>query len=443
MYILHSLLKELKNEFAHSRKGEERGTWFIYTLMAIIIPFTSSKTSNLLRCLKILFGFTVINTKRYYTFMGSPKIPWTQLWTCLWKLIPDPLTEGNLIVALDDYINPKTGKRIFGCHKFFDHAAKQNQSKYPWSQNIVTIGLLKIVKGRWACLPFAYRLYHLKKDLEKKRLQIGKRKVKFQSKFEQAVGMLVDISKVFGGPIINVTDSWFGNNGLYKPLRERLGSRFHLISRLRSNINLYDLPIEQQKRKRGRPRKYGKKLGNASSLASRHKCLAKEYCVNLYGRIRTVIAYERVVMLKTLKCPVRVVWVYRQKQWVALFSTDLRLSVEKIIEYYGARWKIEAGFKELKRAIGSAETQSRNPYAVMNHLHFSMMATSFAWIYASRLVKTPRRRHSVKGRKHFAFSDIRRIVAEAALNDNFGILFPVPRKSVVNSLVGTLLRMAA
>lgn len=443
MYILHSLLKELKNEFAHSRKGEERGTWFIYTLMAIIIPFTSSKTSNLLRCLKTLFGFTVINTKRYYTFMGSSKIPWTQLWTCLWKLIPEPLTDGNLIVALDDYINPKTGKRIFGCHKFFDHAAKQNQSKYPWSQNIVAIGLLKIVKGRWACLPLSYRLYHLKKDLEKKRLRIGKRKVKFQTKFEQAVGMLVDISMVFRGPIINVTDSWFGNNGLWKPLRERLGSRFHLISRLRSNINLYDLPIEQQKRKRGRPRKYGKKLGNASSLASRHKCLGKEYCVNLYSRIRTVIAYERVVMLKTLKCPVRVVWVYRQKQWVALFSTDPTLSVEKIIEYYGARWKIEAGFKELKRDIGSAETQSRNPYAVMNHLHFSMMATSFAWIYASRLVKTPRRRHSVKGRKHFAFSDIRRIVAEAALNDNFGILFPVPQKSVVNSLVGTLLRMAA
>jgi hypothetical protein len=146
--------------------------------MAIIIPFTSSKTSNLLRCLKTLFGFTIINTKRYYTFMSSPKIPWTQLWTCLWKLIPDPLTDENLIVALDDYINPKTDKRIFGCYKFFDHAAKQNQSKYPWSQNIIAIGLLKIVKGRWACLPLAYRLYHLKKDLEKKRLRIGKRKVK-------------------------------------------------------------------------------------------------------------------------------------------------------------------------------------------------------------------------------------------------------------------------
>ena len=86
--------------------------------------------------------------------------------------------------------------------------------------------------------------------------------------------------------------------------------------------------------------------------------------VNLYGRVRTVLAYDQVVMVKTLKCPIRVVWVYRRTQWVALFTTDLSLSVTEIIEYYGARWKIEAGFKELKRDIGSAETQSRKPVAV-------------------------------------------------------------------------------
>ncbi|MBV5342090.1 transposase, partial [bacterium] len=61
------------------------------------------------------------------------------------------------------------------------------------------------------------------------------------------------------------------------------------------------------------------------------------------------------------------------------------MSVAEIIEYYGARWKIEAGFKELKRDIGSAETQSRNPVAVENHLNFCMMATSLTWIYACRL----------------------------------------------------------
>jgi hypothetical protein len=166
MLILHDILGKLKNEFSHSRKADERGIWFIYTLVAIIIPFTSSKTSNLLRCLKSLFGFEGIRKKRYYTFMASPKIPWQQLWQRIWKMIPEPLTNDRLLLALDDYINPKTGKKIFGCTKVFDHAAKQNQSKYPWAQNVVAVGLLKIVKGRWACLPLSYRFYHLKKSIE-------------------------------------------------------------------------------------------------------------------------------------------------------------------------------------------------------------------------------------------------------------------------------------
>jgi len=184
-------------------------------------------------------------------------------------------------------------------------------------------------------------------------------------------------------------------------------------------------------------------MGNAASLAAEYLLLAKEYDVNLYGRTRTVLAFDRIVMLKTLKTQVRVVWIYRKTQWIALFSTDLSLSVGEMIEYYGARWKIEAAFKELKQDIGSAETQTRHPNAVMNHLHFCMMATSLTWIYASRLEKTPSRRHAVQGRNHFAFSDVRRLIAEAALNDNFGSLFPVPRKSVVNSLAAVLMRMAA
>ncbi|MDP8219617.1 MAG: transposase [Candidatus Theseobacter exili] len=134
---------------------------------------------------------------------------------------------------------------------------------------------------------------------------------------------------------------------------------------------------------------------------------------------------------------------YRKTRWVALFSTDLTLSVPEMIEYYGARWKTEAAFKELKQDLGSAETQNRHPFAVTNHLHFCMMAASLSWVYASRLEKTPSRRKAVSGRRHFAFSDVRRLIAEAALSDDFSSLFPVPRKSVINSLVTVLLRMAA
>lgn len=444
MMILHDLLTKLKNEFTLGRNDDERAIWFIYTLIAIIIPFTSSKTSNLLRCFRTLFGFESIGKKRYYRFMASPKIRWNSLWARLWKLIPDPLTNDRLILAVDDYINIKTGKKIFGCGKVFDHAAKQNQSKYPWAQNIVTVGLLKMVKGRWACLPLNYRFYHLKKSIENTRPTINRCQVQFQTKLEQAAGMITDIAQGFANDrIIAVTDSWFGNNGLWSPAHKQLGERFHMVSRLRSNNNLYDLPRIKTKPTVGRPKKYGKILGDVSTLAAKYRPLAHEYEVNLYGRFRPVIAYDQVVMLKTLKHAVRVVWIYRRKKWVALFSTDLTLSVQQIIEYYGARWKIEATFKELKRELGSAGTQSRHPNAVTNHLHFCMMACSLTWIYASRIEKTPNRRHVVKGRNHFAFSDVRRLIAQDAFAENFSILFPVKRNSIQNSLVATLMRIAA
>jgi len=444
MLILHHFLKELKSEFVNSRKGEERGTWFVYTLLAIIVPFTSSKTSNLLRSLKTLFGFSILSKKRYYTFMGSSKIPWHRLWPKLWKMIPEPLSDGRLLIALDDYINPKTGKKVFGCSHVFDHAAKQNQSKYPWAQNIVSIGLLKIVKGRWAFLPLSFRFYHLAKVIKKNRPMVGKKEVQFKTKLQQSADMLIQIANTFPKEkLLTVTDTWFGNKGLWNPVRKHLGKRFNMVSRLRVNTNLFDILENKPLKKVGRPRKYGKHLGNATLLANDYKGMAKEYAINLYGKTRAVCAYDRVVMLKTLKCQIRVVWIYRKTRWVALFSTDLSLSVEEIIEYYGARWKIESGFKELKRDIGSADTQTRNPHAVMNHLHFCMMASSLTWMYACKLTKAPSRRHAVKGRGHYAFSDVRRLVAKAAFENNFGILFPAPPKSVVNYLVDTLMRMAA
>jgi len=445
MLILSDILGKLRSQFEGSRKAGERGIWFVYTIVAIIIPFTSSKTSNILRCLNTLFDFTDIAMKRFYTFMASPKIPWKRLWLSLWKIIPEPMTDGRLLLALDDYINPKTGRKIFACDKIFDHAAKLNQTKYPWAQNVVTVGLLKLIKGRWACLPLNWRFYHMEKSVERINRTAVSAKIQFETKLKQAVDMIGEIALVFTQtPIVAITDSWFGNNSLWKPLHDKLGSRFHMISRLRSNSNIFEPPPESRgAKRRGRPAKYGEKSGTAKSLAADFKDLAIGCKLNLYGRIRTVLVYERLMMLKTIKCAVKVVWIYRKNQWVALFSTDTTLSAAQIVEYYGARWKIEAAFKELKRDIGSAETQTRNPDAVTNHLNFCMMATSVAWIYADRMAKTPSRRHAVEGRNHFAFSDVRKSVAQAAADSNFGLLFPVPRKSRLKSLIDVLMRMAA
>lgn len=443
MQSLLQLCSKLKDDFAHSRKGEERGAWFIYALFSIILPFTSAKTSNLLRCINAIFGLTHITARRFYTFMGSSKLPWTSLWRTIRTSIPDLLCDGRVIVALDDCINPKIGQNIFACHKFFDHAAKKNQSRYPWAQNIVSVGLLTRVKRRWACLPLAFRFYHPIKAIEQKQVRIGKEEVVFQDKLQQATEMLVEIYQDYKASMLVVADSWFGNYGLWRPIREKLGQDINLLSRLRCNININELPQPSPQKKRGRPRKYGNFLGNTSDLAAKYCNQAQAYTVNLYGRTRQVMAYDRVVMLKNLRCRVRVVWIYRRTQWIALFSTDLSLTVPQIIEYYGARWKIEAGFKELKQEIGSAHAQCRTPHAVINHLNFCMMATSVIWIYAMQIEKAPNRQHAVKGREHYAFSDVRRKLSKTIMGEDFQAICSCKPKTSLKSIAAALLGMAA
>lgn len=178
-------------------------------------------------------------------------------------------------------------------------------------------------------------------------------------------------------------------------------------------------------------------------MAATLKAQASQLRVFLYGGYRDVMFYSTVVMLKTLKCPVRVVWVFRKNQWVALFSTDLDLSIKQIIEYYGARWKIESGFKEIKQEIGSSKSQARNAHAVMNHINFSMMAAAIIWIYGARLENTPERRHKVKGRNSFAFSDLRHIITKAALSEDFDIVCHGHPKSLKKYIIDMLLRMVA
>jgi hypothetical protein len=445
MFILHDILKPLQNEFSSSKLGSHRSRWFVYALLSFIIPFTNSISSNILRCMHAFFGID-INKRRFYTFMASTKLPWDKLWSKLWDTIPDPLTDGRLIVALDDFINPKIGRKIFGCSHIFDHAAKSNQTRYPWAQNVVFIGLLKSIKGRWACLPLAHRFYLPQKAINSKlnNMKVAGETPSFKTKLEQSVNILVQLAHHFkGARILCVCDSWFGNNGLFKPARKHLANLFNLLSRLRSDIVLYSLPPEKLPGQRGRSRKYGNRLGNCAEMAATVKAQASQLRVFLYGGYRDVMFYSTVIMLKTLKCPVRVVWVFRKNQWVALFSTDLDLSIKQIIEYYGARWKIESGFKEIKQEIGSSKSQARNAHAVMNHINFSMMAAAIIWIYGTRLENTPERRHKVKGRNSFAFSDLRHIITKAALSEDFDTVCHSHPKSLKKYIIDMLLRMVA
>ncbi|MBN6743474.1 hypothetical protein JKG47_24070, partial [Acidithiobacillus sp. MC6.1] len=72
---------------------------------------------------------------------------------------------------------------------------------------------------------------------------------------------------------------------------------------------------------------YGDRCGSVTELAESFRDQAQTFSVMIYGKQRDVRAYDQVFMLKNLRCPVRVVWVFRKTQWVAFFTTDLTLSV--------------------------------------------------------------------------------------------------------------------
>jgi len=77
MFILRDT-PPLQDHFSKTNLGREQASLFVYTIPSIIIPFTSSMTSNIWRCFDTLLGYEIKN-KRFYTFMASTTLPWIGL----------------------------------------------------------------------------------------------------------------------------------------------------------------------------------------------------------------------------------------------------------------------------------------------------------------------------------------------------------------------------
>ena len=374
MDTLHPLLVSLQEVFKRSHK---KGNLFSAVILAMILPIGTAMSSHIHRKLEEVLYFSISKT-RFYRFMSSKVFSWDKIWMKIFKLIQSAETNDRLIVALDDSMTPKSGKKIFGCENFFDHAAKHNQSSYPWSQCFVQIGLLKFVHTRWAFLPLLTRFYHSSKKVKDSA---------FNSKISLACQMLLELSDWSNSPILVVTDSWFGNGKLYNKIKDGIGQSVDVLTMLRTNSVLYGLPSDIKVKKPGRPSKYGTRVGSAKELANKYKDNAREIISLVYGKERRMFVYDEIFMSKSFKCKIRVVFTYYKNHFVVLATTDLNLTVEQVLEYYSARWKIESGFKELKHDIGSQKSQVRLEHSVKNHLNMCMLSITIVWIATMSLPK--------------------------------------------------------
>ena len=170
-----------------------------------------------------------------------------------------------------------------------------------------------------------------------------------------------------------VLDGYFGNHPALHMVR---GLGLHLISKLRHDAALY-FPYEGPYAGRGPRRQYGSKLDYTHIPSKYLKRTA------LVDNIQTNI-YQATMVHKEFAHPLNVVVMVKTnlktqaRAHVVLFSSDIDLSDERLIDYYSLRFQIEFNFRDAKQYWGLEDFMNVQPTAVTNAANLALFMVNVA-----------------------------------------------------------------
>lgn len=159
-----------------------------------------------------------------------------------------------------------------------------------------------------------------------------------------------------------VLDGHFGNNNVTQMVRQSLG--LHLISKLRNDSALYFLYDGPQKA-RGRKRIYGPKI-DYQNIPVRYLVQA-----TTHKKVLTQV-FQATMLHKSFAEPINVVIIVKthmdtgKTAHVVLFSSDLELGYEQLIDFYRLRFQIEFNFRDAKQFWGFEDFMNVNKLPVSN-----------------------------------------------------------------------------
>jgi putative transposase len=202
----------------------------------------------------------------------------------------------------------------------------------------------------------------------------------FQAQMQGCIRAALKLAGPDLGIVYFVYDGALGNNaGLQAVARTGL----RLISKLRHDSQLY-LPYAGAYRGKGKRRKYGERL-TLETLAEAHlKSETTEKGVRT--RVYQAQAWHKhfpdllnvVVIVKThLKTG--------KTAKVLLFSDDLALSSEAMIEYYSLRFQIEFNFRDAKQYWGLEDFMNVKETQVGNFANFSLFMVTFSQVLSAKI----------------------------------------------------------
>jgi hypothetical protein len=176
-----------------------------------------------------------------------------------------------------------------------------------------------------------------------------------------------------------VMDGHFGNYPSAWLVRQ---TGLHFISKLRYDAALYEL-FSGKYRGHGPHPKYGDKVDVHKMKKKYLKSDTKE------KGIRTQI-YQATLLNKEFAFSLNVVILLKTnlatkaQAHVILFSTDLDLSYERIMDFYTLRFQIEFNFRDAKQYWGLDDFMNINETAVTNAAHLSFFMVNFSSILLHR-----------------------------------------------------------
>ncbi len=289
--------------------------------------------------------------------------------------------EDVIVIGGDESVVTKSGQQTYGLDRFFSSL----YGKPVAGLSFFCLSLISVKKG----ISYPIMMEQVvkekddkpakKKSVKKQARKRGRpkgsknrnrRKGELTAYLFQIQTMLKSLLLLLGidlTPIYCVMDGAFGNNNALQMVRQ---CSLHLISKLRYDAALY-FPYEGEQKKRGANKKYGAKL-DYDQLPDTY---LKE--TTLLDGIQTKI-YQMTMWHKLIPDKLNIVIIVKtnlktQKvAHVVLFSSDLELAFDKLIDYYRLRFQIEFNFRDAKQFWGLEDFMNVNQRPVYNAANLAM-----------------------------------------------------------------------
>jgi hypothetical protein len=315
---------------------------------------------------------------RAHRFFSRARWQPDQLGLMLAVLIVERFLEPDaaVLVAVDDTLLQRWGRKVYGCFYHHDATANSDKTAVAWGNNWVVVGICVTLPfmERTVCLPVLFRLWQPRRPeyatVDKPDPERPGKPVMARELVDLLAGRLPGRRIDLVGDAAYATEAWRG-----------LPATVTVTSRLRCNAAIY-APAPERTGKRGRPRKWGARLGKLAQIATDPATRWTEHTVRRYGKTETLKLHVIDCLWEPLgaETPVRVILLGDDTKpagyQLALITTDLDSTPAQIVERYCDRWAIEVCFEEAKHQAGVGDPENRTENAVTRTVPFQFLTMS-------------------------------------------------------------------